>query len=97
MLSYPRHTEGARHHGLRVTYRCREGRYQQPRGDQAGHNHELCYSVSHIHWRAGTGPCRTYSFARESTKYITSRTIALACPWHIWLPHLWEHPQEKRV
>ena len=30
--------EGARHHGLRDTHRCREGRYQQLRGAQAGHD-----------------------------------------------------------
>src|SRR5438874_313182 len=33
--------EGAMHHGLRVTHRCRKGRHQQSRGDQAGHDHQL--------------------------------------------------------
>src|SRR5262245_19891461 len=30
--------EGAMHHGLRVTHRCREGHCQQPRGRQARHH-----------------------------------------------------------
>src|SRR5262245_53910196 len=59
--------EGAMHHGLCVTHRCRKGRHQQSRGDQAGHDHQLRYSVSHLHWRAGTGPYRTDSFAGKST------------------------------
>jgi cytochrome P450 len=33
-----------------------EGRYQQPRGDPAGHDHQLCSAVSNIHWGAGTAP-----------------------------------------
>jgi uncharacterized protein YdiU (UPF0061 family) len=70
--------EGAMHHGLRVTHRCREGRYQQPRGYQAGHDHQLRYSVSNIHWRAGTAPCRTDSPTGKSTKYSISGAIALA-------------------
>src|SRR5205823_12590503 len=83
--------EGAMHHGLRDTHRCREGRYQQPRGDQAGHDHQLRCAVSNLHWRAGTVPYRTDSSAGKSTKYTVSGAIALACPWHTWLPRLREY------
>src|SRR5919202_1956896 len=89
--------EGAMHHGLCVTHRCREGRYQQPRGYQAGHDHQLRYSVSNLHWRARTVPYSTDSHAGKRTKYIVSGAIALACPGNTWLPHLWAHTQEERV
>src|SRR6266536_1066392 len=67
--------EGAMHHELRVTHRCREGRYQQPRGGQAGNDHELRYSVSNIHWRTGAAPCRTDSLTGKSAKYSISGAI----------------------
>jgi hypothetical protein len=40
--------------GLRITHRCRESRYQQPRDGQARHSPKLRYTVSHIHCRTGT-------------------------------------------
>src|SRR5215470_18451473 len=89
--------EGAIHHGLRVAHCCREGRYQQPRGDQAGHDHQLRSAVSNLHWSIGIAPYRTDRSTRKSTKYIRSRTMSLAGSWHACLPHLWEHAQEKRI
>ena len=47
--------DGARHHGLCVTHRCREGRYQQSRGEQVGHDHQLYYSMSHLQRRDHRG------------------------------------------
>src|SRR5262247_3447572 len=68
--------EGAMHHGLRVAHCCREGRYQQPRGDQAGHDHQLRSAVSNRYSRTLIG-------SRALTAYgdVDGPSAANSRPW----------------